>query len=149
MRPPWGGAPGDLDAAGLAALLGGASMAPRVRFALDRLAPEGAVPAALVPLALNAALLAAEALPHGGTVHLGGDAEQGLTVWSKGRAAAWPPGLLASLSGTAPPDPEEGGPRRVLIPLTLALAEEAGWRVSVGLGPAGLGLAAPLVLAPA
>jgi histidine phosphotransferase ChpT len=87
----WGGAPGgDLDAAGLGALLGGAPAVPRVRFALERLAPEGVLPAGIVPLALNAALLAAEALPQGGTVHLGGDAVQGLAAWPEGRAAAWP-----------------------------------------------------------
>ena len=136
-----------MDSAGLAALLAGAQTAPRVSFAVENLASGAALPAAIVPMALNAALLAAEALPHGGTVRLDGDDVQGLAVWPDGRSAAWPQGTLAVLAGAATEGLEEDGPRRVLAPLVLALAAEAGWSVSVGVGPPGSG-AAPLLLAP-
>jgi histidine phosphotransferase ChpT len=129
----WGGPGGEADAAGLAGLLEGAPAWPRVRFALDRLAPGTMLPAPVVPLALNAALLAAEALPRGGTVVLSGSAEVGLVAWPDGLGATWPAPLLPLLGGTPPGDTVEGGPRRILGPLLLALAAEAGWEVSLGL----------------
>lgn len=143
----WGGPGAEADAAGLAGLLEGAPAWPRVRFALDRLAPGAMLPAPVVPLALNTALLAAEALPRGGTVVLSGSAEAGLIAWPDGPGAAWPAPLLPLLGGTPPEDALEGGPRRVLAPLLLALAAEAGWEVSLGLAT-GNG-APPLMLVPA
>jgi histidine phosphotransferase ChpT len=129
----WGGPGGEADAAGLAALLEGAPAWPRVRFVLDRLAPGTMLPAGVVPIALNAALLAAEALPRGGTVVLSGSAEAGLVTWPEGQGAAWPAPFLALLGGAEPDGVLEGGPRRILAPLLLALAAEAGWEVSLGL----------------
>jgi len=142
----WGGPTTEFDAAGLAALLEGAPAWPRVRFVLDRLAPGAMLPAGLVPLALNAALLAAEALPRGGTVILSGSAEAGLVAWPEGQSAAWPAPFLALLGGAPPDAALEGGPRRVLAPLLLALAAEAGWEVSLGLAAGDA--AAPLTLLP-
>ena len=143
----WTGPNNPADAEMLADLLAGAPAAARVRFACERLAPRMMLPAQLVPLALNAALLAAEALPRGGTVHLSGTVEAGLVIWPEGRSAAWPPPLLAMLSGTAPAELMEGGPRLVLAPLLGLLAAEAGWQLS--LCPNSDGAAASLLLAPA
>jgi histidine phosphotransferase ChpT len=143
----WGGATEDADAASLARLLESAPAAPRVRFQLDHLVPGGMLPAALVPLALNAALLGAEALPRGGVVALAGSAAEGLVICAEGRDAAWPPGLLALLSGTPPATALQDGPRRVLAPLLLGLVAEAGWAASLAQGP-GEGLP-PLLLSPA
>lgn len=151
----WGQSATDLDAAGIEELLRGSPAAPRVGFAV-RLGGSGEaggkLPAGLVPLALNAALLGAEALPRGGTVHLDGDAERGFLVWPEGRSAAWSPTLLAALSGaTSLAELLEDGPRRLLAPLLLALAAEAGWRLSLALaaGPAAAASCPPLSLAPA
>lgn len=145
----WGASAPDLDPAQLAELLQGAPAVPRVGFDLEGLAPGTALPAGLVPLALNAALLGAEALPRGGTVHLGGDVRQGFTVLPDGRAAAWPPALLRALSGNdAAALLEEGGPRRMLAPLVIMLAAEAGWGASLALGAPGADGAAPLLLQP-
>jgi len=130
----WGGGASDLDAAGLTELLQGAPASPRVRFALDRMEGGGLLPAALVPIALNAALLAAEALPRGGTVHLGGSAARGLHVWPDGASAAWPQAVISALSGMPEAELLEGGPRRVLLPLLLAFAEEVGWTPALSLG---------------
>jgi len=141
----WGGPTHDMGAAELAGLLEGAPAAPRVRFALADLAPGGRLPAPLVPLALNAALLAAEALPRGGTVVVSGDA-RGLAVQPQGRDAAWPSALLALLSGSAPSLVLEEGPRRVVTPLLAGLAAEAGWTIGLALG--GADGAAPLMLEP-
>lgn len=142
----WAGGATDLDPGGLVALLQGAPASPRVRFAADGLPAGQVLPAALVPIALNAALLGAEALPRGGSVALSGDAERGLAIRPEGLAAAWPPALPGALAGEAPDALLGGGPRTVLVPLLLALAAEAGWRVSLGAAPdAGC---APLLVGP-
>ena len=85
----WGGAAADADGASLALLLEAAPAAPRVRFRLDHLAPGGRLAAALVPLALNAALLGAEALPRGGTSAWPARPRRG---WSSAWTAGMPPG---------------------------------------------------------
>ncbi len=155
----WTGPGEAADAETLAALLAGAPAASRVRFACERLVlgntPGLLLPDALVPLALNAALLAAEALPRGGTVHLSGHLsgapEDGLVIWPEGLNAAWPPPLLALLSGTAPAALLDAGPRFVLAPLLGLLAAEAGWQLSLGLagGPTSDATAPSLLLTPA
>ncbi|MCB4821815.1 histidine phosphotransferase family protein [Roseicella aerolata] len=142
----WGGAAEDADGESLARLLRSAPASPRVRFRLDHLAAGGLLPAILVPLALNAALLGAEALPRGGTVTLAGSAEDGLVVCPEGHGASWPAGLLALLGGGLA-EALQAGPRRVVAPLLLALATEAGWTVSLAHGAAG-GVP-PLLLGPA
>ena len=105
------------------------------------------LPAALVPLVLNAALLGAEALPRGGTVTLAGSPAEGLVVCLDGRGAAWPAGLLALLGGGTAEAALREGPRLVLAPLLL-LAAEAGWMLSLAQETgAGTG-APPLLLGP-
>lgn len=143
----WGGAAPEADAATLAALLEASPASPRVQFRLDHLAPGGLLPAALVPLVLNAALLGAEALPRGGTVAVMGSAAEGLVVCPEGRGAAWPPGLLALLGGGDLAAALEEGPRRLLAPLLAGLAAEAGWRLALAQGPGDA--LPPLLLTPA
>lgn len=145
----WGGGAEAMDAARLRDLLMGAPASPRVGFDLDGLAPGGMVPDALVPLVLNAALLGTEALPRGGAVRVSGDAGRGFAVLPEGRNAAWPPALLRALAGNDPVALlEEGGPRRMLAPLLVMLAAEAGWGTALALGAPGAEGAAPLVLSP-
>jgi histidine phosphotransferase ChpT len=143
LTAAWGGPTDGYPADAIIALLAGAPVFPRVRFAAEGLAPDGPLPAAIVPIALNAALLAAEALPRGGMVHLSGDAG-GLVVLPDGPVVAWPPALLAQLGGAA--EPLAGGPRQVVAPFLLALVAEAGWRASLGLGAGPV--PGPLVLGP-
>ena len=128
-------------------LLSGAPAAPRVRFDLSGMEQAVALPAPLVSIALNAALLAAEALPRGGTVRLSGSVLDGLMVLPAADLgappAAWPAGFLALMAAQAQPVP---GPRDVLGPLLYALAAEAGWSASLALS--GNQAAAPLLLTP-
>lgn len=144
----WGGPTEAMEPAAMQELLGGAPVVPRVRFDLSGLDAAVAFPAPLVPIALNAALLAAEALPRGGTVRLAGSALDGLVVVPSADlgapAAAWPAAFLLLMAGQASAAP---GPREVLGPLLRSLLTEAGWSASLALGPEGA--AAPLVLAPA
>jgi histidine phosphotransferase ChpT len=142
----WGLPGEDRSAEELAGLLAAAPASPRVRFQLTGLARGGRLPGALVPLALNAALLGAEALPRGGVVALSGG-EAGLVVLPEGPGAAWPKGLEALLDTTTLAPSLEQGPRRVVTPLLGRLAAAAQWEVSFALG-AGPGLP-PLVLGPA
>ncbi|MBX9698718.1 MAG: hypothetical protein K2X74_04740 [Acetobacteraceae bacterium] len=145
----WGAAAVDLDAAQFEELLQGAPAVPRVTFDLAALVQGQRIPAGLVPLALNAALLGTEALPRGGVVRLGGSAGQGLSILPQGRGAAWPPSLLRALAGNDPAALlEEGGPRRMLAPLVVMLAAEAGWHAALALGAPGSEGAAPLLLSP-
>ena len=137
----WGGPAAEHDAAGLATLLLGAPASPRVQFDLDGLAPGAPLPAALVPIALNAALLAAEALPRGGTVRLSGTARAGLVVQPRPKPApgnagtpAWPAPLPALLAGTPPEAVLAAGPRQVVAPLLLLLLAAPGWHARLGPG---------------
>src|SRR4051794_1670676 len=132
-----GGGAGDAGAASRAPLLAASPAAPRVGFRLDHLWPGAELPAALVPLVLNAALLGAEGLPRGGTVTLAGSPAEGLVVGLEGRDVAWPAGLLALLGGGTAEAALREGPRRVLAPLLLALAAEAGWALSLAQGAGG------------
>jgi histidine phosphotransferase ChpT len=131
----WGGAAMDAEAASLELLLAASPAAPRVAFRLDQLWPGAELPATVVPLALNAALLGAEGLPRGGTVTLAGSPAEGLVVCLEGRDAAWPAGLMALLGGGTAEAALRDGPRRVLAPLLLALAADAGWALSLAQGP--------------
>jgi histidine phosphotransferase ChpT len=146
----WGGAADAMDGAQLGLLLQGSPAVPRVGFDLQGLPADVALPAELVPLVLNVAMLGAEALPRGGTVHVSGDPGRGFTILPVGRSAAWPPGLLRGLAGIDPAALlEEGGPRRMLAPLLLMQVQEAGWTAALALAAPGTEGAAPLLLMPA
>ncbi len=129
QRAAWGGGGEPADRAGLVALLGGSAAAQRVRFDLAGPLFEAPVAAELVPLVLNGALLAAEALPRGGVVTCSGSARE-LFFLPEGRNAAWQAEILAVLTGRSA-DPLAGGPRHVVAPLLLALAAAQGFDCSL------------------
>jgi histidine phosphotransferase ChpT len=93
------------------------------------------VAAELVPLVLNGALLAAEALPRGGVVTGSGSARD-MVFLPEGRNAAWPAETLAVLTGRSA-DPLAAGPRHVVAPLLLGLAAAQDFECSLmpGMGP--------------
>ena len=146
QRAAWAGGAEATDAAGLLALLAGSAAAQRVRFVLEGPYFAAPLPAVQVPLLLNAALLAAEALPRGGVVTLAGSAGQVLLL-PAGRNAAWPAETLALLAGRASlPVGLPVGPRQVVAPLLLAQAAAQGCTLAL-LPATGPGVAA-LLLAP-
>ncbi len=135
QRAAWGGGEEPTDQAGLLALLAGSAAAQRVRFDLAGPWFAAPLPAERVPLLLNAALLAAEALPRGGVVTASGGGGD-LMLLPEGRNAAWPAETLATLAGRQA-NPLAAGPRHLVAPLLLALAAEQGFEVALlpGMGP--------------
>ncbi|MBR0655832.1 histidine phosphotransferase family protein [Plastoroseomonas arctica] len=141
MRALAGSGPG--DGVGIVALLTPALAERRTLLtaALDHgLALEPNASAMLVA----AVLLAAEALPRGGTVALEGGAA-GFELRVEGRNAAWPATLPAALEGAALSEAMTA--RYVLAPWLVALAHGAGWRVRLG-AAGGDGAPPALVLGP-
>ncbi|MDA8049687.1 MAG: histidine phosphotransferase family protein [Rhodospirillales bacterium] len=130
LRAAWAGTGTPLDLPSLADLAQGLS---RRQVALDisALPPETVFPPAIGRVVLNLVLLAAEALPAGGTIRL--DRVEGeLLVGVTGPRSAWPAGLGAALAGKAKIE----GPRELQAPLTVLLARAAGLALSI-LMPAG------------
>ncbi|PZW43622.1 histidine phosphotransferase ChpT [Humitalea rosea] len=127
-RAACAGDTGPMPAPALSALLDAVLAGGRVRF-LGGLPPGVVLPAEAGQLALVGAMLAVEALPRGGVVHLTGSADH-LVILPEGPDARWPAGLGQGLAGTLV-EPE---PRAVLTPMLLALAKAEGWRVSLAFG---------------
>jgi histidine phosphotransferase ChpT len=138
-RAAAGGGTGPLGRDGVAELLEGTLAGGRADAELSGLS-EAALSAPAVQAVLAAAMLGGEALPRGGVVHVAGNGT-GLAVWPEGRNAAWPPALTAALAGET-----VRGPRDVLAPLLLLLAEAAGLRVALAMGSGNA--IAPMTLQP-
>ncbi len=126
MRAAWG-APAPLQAAALHDLAAGLVNGHRLHLTLEGPLASATLPALAARLVMNAVLLAAESLPHGGTIRLGGDPGAHVAVHPAGKGAAWPVGLGAVLA-----DPESawaalsGGRHGVQAALTALLARDAG-----------------------
>lgn len=113
-------------------LLRGAPMAHRVRFAMA--ADSARLSPCRVRLVLAAALVAAEALPRGGVVHISRDPGGEVALRPEGRGAGWSPTLLGLLAGGSLEAALAEGPRRVLAPWLVVQA--AGADVRLALAPA-------------
>jgi histidine phosphotransferase ChpT len=121
-RAACGAGTGPMRPAEIAALLDGTLAGGRAEAVVESLPAGSSFDAPVAQLLLVAAMLAGEALPRGGTVHLSPEAG-GVAVRPEGRVVAWPAALAASLEGA----PAEG-PRAVLAPMLARLAPLAGWR---------------------
>lgn len=112
-------------------LLGGAPMAHRVRFALPALG--GPFSPGLARLYLTCALLAAEALPRGGVVHVTEPRPGEVALRLEGRQMEWSPTLLDLLAGGDVAAALEEGPRRLLAPWAMLLAAREGHALSLAM----------------
>lgn len=124
------GAAEDVSTTALEETLDGMLAHGRVRLDASRCAG-GDVPAAVTPALLAAILLAAEALPRGGSVVLAGDPGGEMLLLPEGRNAAWPPAVGALFAGG---DRPELTPRTVLAHYLRAVAVQAGLSVRLVLG---------------
>lgn len=142
LRAAWAGEGTALDLSSLTELAAGL---PGRRLALDvsALSPDTVFDPEVGRVVLNLVLLAAEALPAGGTIWLG-RAERDLLVGVSGARSAWPAGLGAALAGRV----SFGSPREVQAPFTVVLARAAGLALSILMpaGPSAPEEAPPLVL---
>jgi len=126
LRALFGPASGPVSAADVAALARGTIGAGRVEADLSAVAATTVFPPATARVVLAALVVAAEALPRGGTVRLHGGAED-FAVSIEGPNAAWPTHLTGVLGG-APPlaAAVAGGPRGLMGPYLVLAAREAG-----------------------
>jgi histidine phosphotransferase ChpT len=133
LRAAWGVGGSSSTPAELLELADGVPGQGRVRLDLAALPLDAPLGPGLSRTLLSAILLAAEALPRGGTVRVLADAEGGrLMLLPEGRQAAWPAGLAGALSGGTLAD---ATPRTLLGPLTATIAREAGFALSLALAP--------------
>ncbi|MBS7810929.1 histidine phosphotransferase family protein [Roseococcus pinisoli] len=121
----------------LPALLRGAPMAHRVRFVVTGASAQ--LSPGWVRLVLSAALVAAEALPRGGSVHLSREASGSVALLPEGRDAGWSPTLVQLLAGGSLDEALAEGPRRALAPWIVVQAAAAGAELGLAL-PAGTGM---------
>jgi len=132
LRAAWGPPTDDLDITRLATY--GTGLAAGRRIALDLAALEtGTVfPPAEGRVVLNLLLLAAEALPGGGTITLSGSPATEVRVVIAGPRAAWPAAVGPLLSDEAAArQAVTGNPRNIQAPLTALLASAHGFCLSM------------------
>jgi histidine phosphotransferase ChpT len=149
MRAAWGPETNALPISAIRALAEPPLAARRIGIDTTALAEDAVFTPAGGRLALNLLLLAAECLPKGGTILLGGDPSD-LFVRISGPDAVWPPGLATCLR-----DPDAAlramtSPASLQMPLTALLAHNRAKNLSVVLGPipgGGSGIAALRLIA--
>jgi histidine phosphotransferase ChpT len=131
VRAAWGGACPELAPGALAAWKDGLPNGARIELR-DHGFPQAPLEGAKAAVVLTALMLAAEALPHGGTISLAGG-PHGVTLRIEGRRAGFSPAI-----GAPAPAAAAAAPRGVTVSMLRLLAAEQG---------AALRLAAPEELA--
>jgi histidine phosphotransferase ChpT len=101
LRAAWSTDPPAIARDGLRDLSGGLTNAARLRMDLDELEDSAAFDPVAARLLVNVMLLAAESLPAGGVITLGGSPGGPVFVRIAGKRAAWPVGLGAMLASAA------------------------------------------------
>lgn len=140
LRAAWGGATASMSVAEFAALAEGAQVR-RARIDLEGLDPAARFSPAAARVALNVVLLAAEALPGGGTAAFSGDPASDVVVTLAGPRAAWPSGFAAylgdeSLAWQALQSGDDGqASRGIQAVLTVLIARASRIRLSLLLSP--------------
>ena len=141
LRAAWGGATASLSVEEFAALAAGAEVR-QCRINLQGLDPAGRFSPAGARLALNVALLAAEAMPGGGTAAFSGDPAGDVLVTVAGPRAAWPAGFAAYVGDEAlawqalQTTDDAQASRGLQAMLTALIARSSGLRLSLLLSAA-------------
>lgn len=135
LRAAWGAGGQELTIAAIAAMAAGVLGGGRVALDVARVAGTDRSLGPLGRVLLNALMVAAEALPRGGTIVCAGDPEAQLVLQPVGEGAAWPRGLAGLIAGDDPlAAAEEAGPRGIAAPMMIALARRDGIAVSLLMG---------------
>jgi histidine phosphotransferase ChpT len=129
LRAAWAGDPEPLDLPRLTTLARGLA-SHRVTLDVSALSTEAVFSPAVGRLVLNLLLLAADALPRGGVLHLDGGPDD-VIARLDGPEAAWPEGLPGMLADAATAWQALTSPRTVQAPLTTLLARHHGLRLTV------------------
>ena len=141
LRAAWGGATGPLSVDEFAALAEGVQ-ARRARIDLEGLERSARFSSAAGRVALNALLLAVEAMPGGGTAALSGNPATEILITVAGPRAAWPAGFAAYVGDpararqTLQGSDDGQASRNLQAPLTVLIAAAAGVRLSLLMAPA-------------
>lgn len=151
LRAAWAGSPEPLPVADLASLAAG--LPERVHLDLAELPPQAVLPPDAGRVILNVLLLAAQALPRGGTIMLAQaqvqtrDEPDMWVIRPQGPQAVWPTGLAGLLAdpATARAALQTATPREMQAPFTVLVAAAGGIRLSFAMAGRGEA-AAPLVL---
>ena len=126
VRVVWAGNSAPLSRESVAKLAAG--LPPKVELVMHALAGRS-FDGPVARMLLHAVLVAATALPRGGSIVMVGDATTQITALPVGAHAAWPKRFVGRLS-TPAPEPV-GSPADALAPVLLILAREAGFRASL------------------
>lgn len=132
-RAACGGGVGDITVSTMLEMLDGVLAGGRATLDLRGVTGETTLPAGTAQVLMTACLLAGEALPRGGVVHLSQSESGDFVLLPEGKSAAWPQALSAALAG----QPRDSGPRGVLGPFLLYMAQHLGHRVELLLGAQG------------
>jgi len=146
VRAAWAGPDEEMSAAAMLALLEGLAGRERLRIDLSGLPPRP-LPAAIARVSLNVIMLAADALPGGGTITISPAADAAMSARISGPGAAWPAALAACLADPSGIAARLAGERRPQAHLTVLLAAGASVRLGFLAGadgePASLLIGAP------
>ena len=142
LRAAWAADPGPLAVAALDDLVAGLPNRHRLTLHLAGLDPELILPPLAGRVILNMLIVAAAALPMGGTIALAGDAAQEISLTIAGPRAAWPIALAAFLADPAA-SWTDVSPASLPALLAALFAAEAGLRLRL---PPDKALPARLVL---
>lgn len=135
LRAAWGAGGQELTIAAIAAMAPGVLGGGRVALDVARLAGTDRSLGPLGRVLLSALMVAAEALPRGGTIVCAGDPDTQLVLQPVGEGAAWPRGLAGLIAGDDPlAAAAETGPRGIAAPMMIALARRDGIAVSLLMG---------------
>ena len=130
LRAAWATDPAPFGVADLKNLMGGLPAGDRIALDFSGLSATPDFTAEIGRVVLNLLLLGAEALRGGGTLHLAGAPDQEIVLRIAGPRAAWPAALPSCLLAQGQ-SPELLEPRSLQLPLTVLLAFQAGYRLSL------------------
>jgi histidine phosphotransferase ChpT len=135
LRAAWGAGGQELTVAAITAMAAGVLGGGRVVLDSARVAGTDLSLGPLGRVLMNALMVAADALPRGGTIVCAGNPETQLLLQPVGEGAAWPRGLAGLIGGgDLLAAAQDAGPRGIAVPMMIALARRDGVAVSLLMG---------------
>jgi histidine phosphotransferase ChpT len=136
-RAAWGPSQAPLSLSACQALAMGLPRAHRLAVSVQGLAPDSEFPPQMARAFLALLLAAADCLPSGGCITVGGSVAD-LMITISGPRASWPPGLDSWLQHDAALVAGLDNPRELAVPMALLTALGSGLHLSLVQQPKGL-----------